>query len=414
MDGKGCNVIVDTVVYALLNKKIRGLMSGVQSVTVDGTTLKFVFNDGSTQNMVFPNPKSGASITDVNIKEISNEYHLICTITDADGNETEIDAGIIPNVKVQIASKTTAGIVKVGDNLEITSDGTLSAIGGGKPYEISKADYDALTEEERKDKVFYVYDDDEGYDGGGGASLDGNDLLDEEITFVEQMGGIDANTTFPVGTPLEEIIRRMANKLVMPKVTLSSSLSTLTYILGTTVYNGHTLTAKVTKGSSDITKVEFFKNNTSVSVIENNVSNGGNFTYTDGLNITADVTYKVVVTNVEGKTVSSTLSVKFYNPYYHGVTSKDLNTITSTDITAMTKDVSAKGTKEYKYTGNNEYCCISYPKNYGLLSSILDGNGFQNLDSWTSKEIEISGVQYYIYQTNTSVICTNFLYKFEY
>ena len=161
MDGKGCNVIVDTVVYALLNKKIRGLMSGVQSVTVDGTTLKFVFNDGSTQNMVFPNPKSGASITDVNIKEISNEYHLICTITDADGNETEIDAGIIPNAKVQIASKTTAGIVKVGDNLEITSDGTLSAIGGGKPYEISKADYDALTEEERKDKVFYVYDDDD-------------------------------------------------------------------------------------------------------------------------------------------------------------------------------------------------------------------------------------------------------------
>lgn len=152
---------MDTVVYALLNKKIRGLMSGVQSVTVDGTTLKFVFNDGSTQNMVFPTPKSGASITDVNIKEISNEYHLICTITDADGNETEIDAGIIPNAKVQIASKTTAGIVKVGDNLEITSDGTLSAIGGGKPYEISKADYDALTEEERKDKVFYVYDDDD-------------------------------------------------------------------------------------------------------------------------------------------------------------------------------------------------------------------------------------------------------------
>lgn len=91
-----------TVVYALLNKKIRGLMSGVQSVTVDGTTLKFVFNDGSTQNMVFPTPKSGASITDVNIKEISNEYHLICTITDADGNETEIDAGIIPNVSTEV------------------------------------------------------------------------------------------------------------------------------------------------------------------------------------------------------------------------------------------------------------------------------------------------------------------------
>ena len=72
-------------------------MSGVQSVTVDGTTLKFVFNDGSTQNMVFPNPKNGASITDVNIKEISNEYHLICTITDADGNEQALKPMNCPN-----------------------------------------------------------------------------------------------------------------------------------------------------------------------------------------------------------------------------------------------------------------------------------------------------------------------------
>ena len=210
MDGKGCNVIVDTVVYALLNKKIRGLMSGVQSVTVDGTTLKFVFNDGSTQNMVFPNPKNGASITDVNIKEISNEYHLICTITDADGNETEIDAGIIPNAKVQIASKTTAGIVKVGDNLEITSDGTLSAIGGGKPYEISKADYDALTEEERKDKVFYVYDDDEDYDGGGGTSptisVERNDTDNGVDIIVTNSDGTTSTATVYDGNSAEPTI----------------------------------------------------------------------------------------------------------------------------------------------------------------------------------------------------------------
>lgn len=118
---------MDTLSYALLNKKIRGLVSGIQSASVSGTTITFTMNDGSKQTMIFPTPKSGASITDVNIKEISNEYHLICTITDADGNETEIDAGVIPNAKVQIASKSTAGIVKVGGNLEITGDGTLSA-----------------------------------------------------------------------------------------------------------------------------------------------------------------------------------------------------------------------------------------------------------------------------------------------
>lgn len=148
-------------VYALLNKKIKGLVSGIQSASVDGTTIKFTMNDGSVQTMVFPTPKDGASVTDLEVKKVADKYHLIGTITDANGNDTEIDAGEIPGADVSIATKTTAGIVKVGDNLEITSDGTLSAIGGGKPYEISKADYDALTEEERKDKVFYVYDDDD-------------------------------------------------------------------------------------------------------------------------------------------------------------------------------------------------------------------------------------------------------------
>ena len=243
--------------------------------------------------------------------------------------------------------------------------------------------------------------------------LSGNDLLDEDVTFTEECFGIEANTTFPMGTPLEEIIKKMANKMVLPTVRLTSSLSTLVYEIGTTVYNGTTLTANVTKGSSDITKVEFFKNNTSVSVITSNVANGGNFTYADGNNISADTTYKVAVTNIEGKTVTSTLSVKFYNPYYYGVTSKGINDVTVTDITSMTKDISAKGTKTYKYTSNNLYCTIAFPKSYGQLTSILDGNGFQNLDSWVFKEIEINSVPYYVYQTGTVVICNNFTYEFK-
>ena len=62
---------MDTVVYALLNKKIRGLVSGIQSASVSGTTITFTMNDGSKQIMTFPTPKDGASITNVNIKKIS-------------------------------------------------------------------------------------------------------------------------------------------------------------------------------------------------------------------------------------------------------------------------------------------------------------------------------------------------------
>lgn len=242
----------------------------------------------------------------------------------------------------------------------------------------------------------------------------GNDILDEDITFTDECFGIEANTTFPVGTPIEEIFKKMANKLVMPKVTISSSLSTLVYEIGTTVSNGLTLTARVTKGSSDITKVEFFKGNTSVSVITQNVASGGNFSFSDGNSITTDTTYKVVVTNVEGKTVSSTLSVKFYNPFYHGITNKDLNTITSADVAAMTKDISAKSTKEYKYTSSNERVVIAYDKNYGLLSSILDENSFENLGSFDKKEITIGSTVYYVYIMTNACYCTNFKYTFKF
>lgn len=197
-------------VYALLNKKIKGLVSGIQSASVDGTTIKFTMNDGSVQTMVFPTPKDGASVTDLEVKKVADKYHLIGTITDANGNDTEIDAGEIPGADVSIATKDKAGIVKVGDNLEITSDGTLSAVGGGKPYEISKADYDALTEEERKDKVFYVYDDDEDYDGGGGTSptisVERNDTDNGVDIIVTNSDGTTSTATVYDGNSAEPTI----------------------------------------------------------------------------------------------------------------------------------------------------------------------------------------------------------------
>lgn len=74
--------------------------------------------------------KDGSSITNIEIRNVGTEQHLFCTIADSDGNEKELDAGILQD------SGTTA-------------------------IEISKSDYLLLTEEERKDKVYYIYDDDE-------------------------------------------------------------------------------------------------------------------------------------------------------------------------------------------------------------------------------------------------------------
>lgn len=125
---------MDVVTYALLNKKIKGLTSGVKSANVQGHSIIFELNDGSTQTMTFDQPADGISITDV---DINADKHLICTMSDG----TSIDAGEIPTIKGDKGFSPT--ITENPDNtneiykLDVTNeDGTfttpnLKGTGGG-------------------------------------------------------------------------------------------------------------------------------------------------------------------------------------------------------------------------------------------------------------------------------------------
>lgn len=86
---------MDMTLYALLNKKIKGVISGVDSVQVKNQNLVFNFTDGSTQTMIFPTPadgKNGTSIIDIDVDAAN---HLICTMSD----NTIIDAGMVNTVQ---------------------------------------------------------------------------------------------------------------------------------------------------------------------------------------------------------------------------------------------------------------------------------------------------------------------------
>ena len=125
---------MDVVTYALLNKKIKGLASGVKSATVQGHSIIFELNDGSTQTMTFDQPADGISITDV---DINADKHLICTMSDG----TSIDAGEIPTIKGDKGFSPT--ITENPDNtneiykLDVTNEGgtfttpNLKGTGGG-------------------------------------------------------------------------------------------------------------------------------------------------------------------------------------------------------------------------------------------------------------------------------------------
>ena len=83
---------MDVVTYALLNKKIKGLTSGIQGALISGTTITFTMADGTKETMTFPTPADGISITDI---DVNTDKHLIVTLSD--GNT--VDAGLIPTVK---------------------------------------------------------------------------------------------------------------------------------------------------------------------------------------------------------------------------------------------------------------------------------------------------------------------------
>lgn len=396
---------MDTVTYAILNKKIRGLVSGIQSASVSGTTITFTMNDGSKQIMKFPTPKDGASITNVNIKKISNEYHLICTITDADGNETEIDAGIIPNTKVQIASKSTAGIVKVGDNLKITTDGTLSAIGGGKPYEISKAEYDALTDDERKDKVYYVYDDNEGYEGSGNSDK----FTRDDLTTVT-VGGLNSGSSVKDKTTME-VLESILFPYQKPTVSFTISPGTTIYESGTTV-SSITFTINATKKSNDIQSIKVYDGSALLTTITSDVANGGTFTYSYSCSISSNTTLKVEVSDGTS-TVSTTKNITFANKSYYGFVADGV-TVDETVIKAL-QNSSLKTSKALTYGG---ITCVdsrivyAYPQSQGLLSSILDGIGFDYIDSYDYTNITIDGVNYNVYVMIDPTTLDGFTQKF--
>ena len=103
-----------TQVYALLNKKIKGLTSGIQSANVQGTSIIFTMNDGTKQIMTFPEPKDGVSIVGINIDENNN---LIFELSD--GNS--INAGEIPT----ITSVETIVETKVQEQIETQLNTTI-------------------------------------------------------------------------------------------------------------------------------------------------------------------------------------------------------------------------------------------------------------------------------------------------
>ena len=241
---------------------------------------------------------------------------------------------------------------------------------------------------------------------GGGSS---DKFTRDDLTAVT-VGGLNSGSSVKDKTT-KEVLESILFPYQKPTVSFAISPSTTIYESGTTV-SSIIFTINVTKKSNDIQSIKVYDGSTLLTTITSGVANGGTFTYTYSCNITSNTTLKVEVSDGTS-TVSATKNITFANKSYYGFVA-DGTTVNETVIKALQNNV-LKISKALNYTGINctdSKIVYAYPQNQGLLSSILDGSGFDYIDSYDCTNITVDGVNYNVYVMIDPTTLDGFTQKF--
>lgn len=117
--------------------------------------------------------------------------------------------------------------------------------------------------------------------------------------------------------------------------------------------------------------------------------------------ITSNTTF---ILTANGLTASQ--NVSFYNCRYVGAVTDA--PASESQVKALKKLTVASG-RGYTWTGNlnDQRLCFCYPKSFGALTSIKDGNGFEYLSGFSRAELTVNGESYYVYTSGKATV-TNF------
>lgn len=226
---------------------------------------------------------------------------------------------------------------------------------------------------------------------------EGGGVLEEEINPNVSMGSVKAN--YPVGTPLEVIIRDMLQEKIAPTVSVSINPNKTLYDIVSESVPSLTINATIVKKTNPIEKVEFYVNGALKHTVTSGVANGGTFPYVYNTEIKETTTIKVVVTDSEGLSATSTKKIEFCGSSYHGIVPPETSTVTEAMVKTLTKTL--KNTNDFVYSNINcEYNKIVYafPAEFGKLTMISDvKNNFSYLESFECKNITIDNIPYYAY-----------------
>ena len=243
-----------------------------------------------------------------------------------------------------------------------------------------------------------------------GGESGGSEVFDRTDLTAVTVGGLNSGSSVKNKTT-KEVLESILFPYQKPTVSFSISPNTTVYESGTAV-SSIKFTISATKKSDIIQSIKVYDGSTLLTTITSGVANGGTFTYTYSCNITTNTTLKVEVSDGTS-TVSATKNITFANKSYYGFVA-DGTTINETVIKALQNNI-LKTSKALKYTGINctdSKIVYAYPQNQGLLSSILDGNGFDYIDSYDYTNITVDGVNYNVYVMIDPTTLDGFTQKF--
>lgn len=195
------------------------------------------------------------------------------------------------------------------------------------------------------------------------------------------VGGLTEGTTF-TQVPFQDLLTQLLYPYTLPLVTFKSNLSAGIYEKGLS-YSNIILESKVTKKSSNITKVETYSSVDGKLDTNTSLTGSGEVRYIkDVINKTAS--YYSIVTDAKGSTVkSNTVSYSFVYPLYMGVLSEEPSSI---NFSQLRKYVVTKKSITYKTTTDlyDVIFAIACPPGW-TISKAVDGNGFDITASLKSK-----------------------------
>lgn len=99
----------------------------------------------------------------------------------------------------------------------------------------------------------------------------------------------------------------------------------------------------------------------------------------------------------EGLTETATRSVRGTHPSYFGAVSKTWE-VSEDDIKALNElIIGNRALTRAGISTNDGRIALAYPKDFGALTSVKDGNGYEVLSSYTRSEHIVNGIEYYLY-----------------